>query len=223
MIHKNDLCQKGGLPYQKFLSHYDFCILGNKYGTIQELKKLLKEKEEEIAKLKLDIEQLKNKYHKVKYVNYQDELREELITNKLNLNSKMTLYQQTVRGNLNEFKKLIDEGFPILEEVSVSNYYWTPLHYAMHYGKMEIAFYILDLLTQQGKYNKAMELRSNDGRTPVLCLLKSAALSLSDKTEYLTKLVQRYKIYCDEITFEEIKIRGLEDIYKNYQVNINNK
>ena len=134
----------------------------------------------------------------------------------------MVLYQQTVRGDLNEFKKLIDKGFPILEEVSAANYYWTPLHYAMHYGKMEIAFYILDLLTQQGKYNMAMELQSNDNRTPVLCLLKSNALSLSDKKEYFTKLVQRYKIYCDERTIKEIKNRNLEDIYKAYQAKFNN-
>ena len=84
----------------------------------------------------------------------------------------MILYQHTVKGDLNEFKKLIDKGYPLLEEVSAANYYWTPLHYAMHYGKMEIAFFILDILTQQGKYNMAMELESNDKRTPVLCLLK---------------------------------------------------
>ena len=109
----------------------------------------------------------------------------------------MILYQHTVKGDLNEFKKLIERGFPILEEVSAANYYWTPLHYAMHYGKMEIAFFILDLLTQQGKYNMAMELESNDKRTPVLCLLKSNALSLSDKKEYFTNLkkflIEEYK------------------------------
>ena len=82
---------------------------------------------------------------------------------------------------------------------------------------MEIAFYILDLLTQQGKYNMAIELESNDKRTPVLCLLKSNALSISDKKEYFTRLVQRYKIFCDERTLREIKNRNLEDIYRTYQ------
>ena len=221
MLHKCPLCQEGGLSYQKFLSHKNCCSLANKYGTIQELKKLEKEKEEEIAKLKLDIEQLKNNNYELKIVNPQDELRKELITDKLDVDSKKILYQQIVDGNLNEFKKLIDKGFPILEEVSAVNYYWTPLHYAMHFGKMEIAFYILDLLIKQGKYNMAMKLQSNDGRTPVLCLLKSSALSLSDKKEYFTRLVQRYKIFCDDITFEEIKDRGLEEIYKNYQNNFN--
>ena len=169
--------------------------------------------------MKSDIERLKNNSYKLenakKYT--QDELRRELITNRLDVNSKMVLYQNTVKGDLNEFKRLIDKGYPILEEVSAANYYWTPLHYAMHYGKMEIAFFILDILTSQGKYNMAMELESNDKRTPVLCLLKSNALSLSDKKEYFTRLVQRYKIYCDERTLREIKNRNLEDIYKTYQ------
>ena len=147
----------------------------------------------------------------------QDELRKELITNKLDVNSKMILYQNTVKGDLNEFRKLIDRGFPILEEVSAANYYWTPLHYAMHYGKMEIAFFILDILTQQGKYNMAMELESNDKRTPVLCLLKSNALSISDKKEYFTRLVQKYTIPVDQRTLREIKNRDFEGIYKQYQ------
>ena len=219
MLLKCPLCQEGGLSYQKFLLHYECCVIANKYGTIEELTKLEKEKDEEISKLKSDIERLKNNSYKLenskRYT--QDEIRKELITNRLDVNSKMILYQSTVRGDLNEFKKLIDKGYPILEEVSAANYYWTPLHYAMHYGKMEIAFYILDLLTQQGKYNMAIELESNDKRTPVLCLLKSNALSISDKKEYFTRLVQRYKIFCDERTLREIKNRNLEDIYRTYQ------
>ena len=34
----------------------------------------------------------------------QDELRKELITNKLDVDSKMILYQQTEKRDLNEFK-----------------------------------------------------------------------------------------------------------------------
>ena len=58
----------------------------------------------------------------------------------------MILYQAAVKGELSDFKKLIDKNYPLLEEVSAANFFWTPLHYAMHYGKMEIAFYILDIL-----------------------------------------------------------------------------
>jgi hypothetical protein len=216
---KCPLCHEGGLSYQKFLLHYDCCIIANKYGTIEELTKLEKEKDEEIEKLKQDIEKLKNNSYKVEAdIKFnQDEIRKELITNKLDVNSKMILYQAAVKGELSDFKKLINRGFPLLEEVSAAKFYWTPLHYAMHYGKMEIAFYILDTLKEQGKYKMAMALESNDNRTPVLCLLKSNALSLSDKREYFTELVQRYQINCDDRTLREIKNRNLEDIYRKYQ------
>ena len=217
---KCPLCHEGGLSYQKFLLHYDCCIIANKYGTIEELTKLEKEKDEEIEKLKQDIEKLKNNSYKVEAdIKFnQDEIRKELITNKLDVNSKMILYQAAVKGELSDFKKLINRGFPLLEEVSAAKFYWTPLHYAMHYGKMEIAFYILDTLKEQGKYKMAMALESNDNRTPVLCLLKSNALSLSDKREYFTELVQRYQINCDDRTLREIKNRNLEEIYKKYQM-----
>ena len=218
ILLKCPLCLEGGLSYQKFLLHYDCCIIANKYGTIEELSKLEKEKDEEIEELKNEIERLKNNSYKIendiKYT--QEELRKELITNKLDVNAKMILYQAAVKGDLSEFKKLIARGFPLLEEVSAANFYWTPLHYAMHYGKMEIAFYILDSLRDQGKYRMGLELESNDHRTPVLCLLKSNALSLTDKMEYFTRLVQRYEIYPDERTIREIKNRNLEEIYRRY-------
>ena len=218
---KCPLCQTGSLNYQKFLQHFGCCIIANKYGTIEELTKLEKEKDEEIENLKHDIEKLKTNSYQIETKYTQEELRKELITSKLDVNSKMILYQAAVKGELNDFKKLIDRGYPLLEEVSAANFYWTPLHYAMHYGKMEIAFYILDLLKQQGKYRMAMELESNDKRTPVLCLLKSNALSLSDKKEYFTRLIQRYDINPDERTIREIKNRNLEDIYKKYQGSYN--
>ena len=217
LLLKCPLCEEGGLNYQKFLLHYECCVIANKYGTIEELTKLEKEKDEEIDILKHDIEKLKSNSYKIEVKYTQEELRKELITNKLDVNSKMILYQAAVKGELSDFKKLIDRNYPLLEEVSAANFFWTPLHYAMHYGKMEIAFYILDILKKQGKYRMAMELESNDHRTPVLCLLKSNALSLSDKKEYFTRLIQNYDIYPDERTLREIKNRNLEEIYKRYR------
>ena len=216
---KCPICEEGGLSYPKFLLHYDCCVIAKKYGTIEELTKLEKEKDEEIERLKQDIIKIKsNTFVAEAEIKFdQDEIRKELITNNLDVNSKMVLYQTAVKGDVNEFRKLINKGYSMLEEVSAKNFFWTPLHYAMHYGKMEIAFYILDTLKEQGKYKMAMALESNDNRTPVLCLLKSNALSLSDKREYFTELVQRYQINCDDRALREIKNRNLEDIYRKYQ------
>lgn len=141
----------------------------------------------------MDIDSIKafmNKYKNqdnISYCSYsyndvgysQEEIREELITNMLNINSKNILYNTTIKGDLREFKKLIKKGYPLLEEISPANYYWTPLHYAMNYGKMEIALYILRKLKEKNNtlYKKAMALETNDKKTPVLCLLRSNVLS----------------------------------------------
>ena len=213
---KCPICEEGGLNYPKFLLHYDCCVISQKYGTIEELTKLEKEKDDEIMQLQQDIEKLKsNKYIMNEEVKYsQDEIRKELITNKLNVNEKMLLYQTAVKGDLSEFRKLISKGFPLLEEVSAVSFYWTPLHYAMHYGKMEIAFFIMETLKERGLYNKAMALESNDKRTPVLCLLKSNALSSNNKAECFRRLVERFPINANEHVLKEIRNRNLEEIYK---------
>jgi hypothetical protein len=213
---KCPICEEGGLSYPKFLLHYDCCVIAQKYGTIEELTKLEKEKDEEIEKLKQDIVKIKsNTFVMEAEIKFdQDEIRKELITNNLDVNSKMILYQTAVKGDVNEFRKLINKGYSMLEEVSAKNFFWTPLHYAMHYGKMEIAFYIMEELKKKGLYNKAMSLESNDKRTPVLCLLKSNALSSGNKADCFRRLVERYPIIVNEQVLKEIRNRNLEEIYK---------
>ena len=213
---KCPICEEGGLSYPKFLLHYDCCVIAKKYGTIEELTKLEKEKDEEIERLKQDIIKIKsNTFVAEAEIKFdQDEIRKELITNNLDVNSKMVLYQTAVKGDVNEFRKLINKGYSMLEEVSAKNFFWTPLHYAMHYGKMEIAFYILEELKKKGLYNKAMSLESNDKRTPVLCLLKSNALSSGNKADCFRRLVERYPIILNEQVLKEIRNRNLEEIYK---------
>ena len=66
MLLKCPLCHEGGLSYQKFLLHYDCCIIANKYGTIEELTKLEKEKDEEISKLKSYMKRIKKNNKKIK-------------------------------------------------------------------------------------------------------------------------------------------------------------
>ena len=72
----------------------------------------------------------------------------------------------------------------------------------------------MDKLKERGIYSKAMALESNDKRTPVLCLLKSNALSANTKAECFRKLVERYPINVNEHVLKEIRNRNLEDIYK---------
>ena len=153
----------------------------------------------------------------------QDELRKILISNMLSIEAKATLFKATIKGDIEIFSKLIRKGFPILEEISPKNYYWTPLHYAMNYGKMEIVFYIIDKLKSKSEalFLKAMTLESIDKRpplifdlkTPLLCLLKSNVLSPYSIEECFTKLVEKYNLHLNEKEINEINKRNLMKIY----------
>lgn len=62
---------------------------------------------------------------------------------------KLELYNAVVEGRLNDFKSLItNKKYPILEEVSVKNCFWTSLHSAMYLGKIDIVYFILDTLKE---------------------------------------------------------------------------
>ena len=121
----------------------------------------------------------------------------------------MELYNAYVSGKLTDFRNLIvNKQYPILEEISAKNYGWTPLHYAMHYGKFDVICFILDYLTERGKYSMAMMLKSSDGRTPVLCLLRSNSLNIEQKIEVLIKVFQRYVIPLTAELKTELKNRN---------------
>ena len=136
----------------------------------------INEREEEIKKLTKEVETATENSN----VNMTpDELRRQLVTTNLSVTGKMELYSACVSGKLTDFRNLIlNTQYPILEEISAKNYGWT----------------ILDYLTERGKYSMAMMLKSSDGRTPVLCLLRSNSLNIEQKKEVLIKVFQRYVI-----------------------------
>ena len=148
----------------------------------------------------------------------QDQLRRELVSNKIDVNSKKLLYQVIMQNNLNEFINIISKGVPILEELSPKGYYWTTLHFAMNNGKMEIVLYILEELKKLGLYDKAMALETNNQCTPLLCLIKSNDLNFDTKAECLRKLVERFPIKANENTLKEMRFRNLEDIYRGKKI-----
>ena len=144
----------------------------------------------------------------------KEELRKMYITNNLDINEKMALYSYAVEGNLTEFKKCIEErGYPILEEVSAKTFYWTPLHYAMQYGKVEIIIYIMKYLEKKGMLENAMKLESNDNRDPLSCLLKSNAIQNQVKRSTLQEILKHnFQFTISNEVKREIRNRNLEDL-----------
>ena len=79
----------------------------------------------------------------------------------------------------------------------------------------------MNTLKEQGKYRMAMALESNDNRTPVLCLLKSNALSLTDKKEYFPDQFKDIKYIVINVLIKKLKTEILKKYINNMRI-INN-
>ena len=198
------------------------CLNGEKIKLL----KIIKEKDDKCYELQKDIENLKKANElmtpvikKDPYIHLSKEaLRNTLISFNLAVPNKMELYNSCVEGRLDDFKNLIlNKKYSILEEVSAHNYYWTPFHYSMHYGQWEIIKFCCEYLRNSSKFEAALRIESNDGRCPILCLLRSNSLNLEKKTDVFNKFLAMYPyVQLSNEVKKEIKARGLENIVKKY-------
>ena len=217
LIIKCNNCNQGGISYNKFLIHDNVCMLSKTYGGTTELTKVIDEQMNEIESLKKKINDIKNNDLKAKSMIKeiqkfsQEELRERFLTHKLSDKEKMDLYQAAIENKVNDFKNLvINKKYPILEEVSAPNFYWTSLHYAMHYGRYDIIEFIMDYYNKSGELNLIMNLESNDHRNPLLCLLKSNVLTNEDKKSIMMKIIsKKYNFSMSEEVRKELRNRNI--------------
>ena len=203
-------CNTNGLSYKQYLEHIEKCT---EYAQtpIQIMMREIRKKEEKIKEIrsciKDGIDDMVNSEENIK------KLREKYLTNKLNGADKMSLYEATIKNDVQAFKSYIEKfRFPMFEEVSAAGCFWSPLHYAMHYGKVDIIEYILDYAIKNNIFNDVMRLQSNDGRNPILCLLKSCALDKEKKKEILKKLIGKYPIKMIPKIRKDLSSRGMENL-----------
>jgi hypothetical protein len=183
---------------------------------------MIKSKDETIQKLESEIKSLKAKaklynrsYYKKLLHMPMDQLRRTLMSFDLSIEKKMEMYHACTEGGLEIFSNLIlKKKYPLLEEISYKNYFWTPLHYAMHYGQTEIIFFILDLLAEDNILQPALRLQSNDGRCPLMCLLKSNHLQNAAKEENFENVVRKYKLEISKEVRDEAVNRGFKKTLK---------
>lgn len=220
-------CQFCGLEkidYAKYKGHLEdkcdvYKSLENKREDFIKKVKSLREKEEQ---LRNDIESTSTKFSKMNVIERDDpefliNLRNNLITNRLNAADKKAMHNAILEGNLPLFKNMIiDRKYPIFEEISAKTYFWTSLHYSMHYGKWNIVEFILKHLKDQNQYNNAMKLRSNDNRCPILCLLKSNALKNEQKKEILDLLLKDFDINLTQDINKELIARNFTDLAQKF-------
>ena len=46
----------------------------------------------------------------------------------------MEIYQASTQGLMIDMEQIVKNGVTLLEEVSKSGFFWTPFHFASHYG-----------------------------------------------------------------------------------------
>ncbi len=207
-------CNKTKIFYDEYIKHLNTCNVDPETPSRDQLINIVLEKEEKIDTLTKEIEGFK--LSQITSMN-KSELRVSMVSNVLNTSQKMELYNATIQGKTSEFKKFINEkSYPILEEVSAKNYYWTCLHYAMHYGKKDIIMFIFETLKKQNKLDTAVRLESNDGRCPFTCLLRSNTLSSENKRDIIDSILSKYNVFLSANVKKELKNRNLDYIIKRY-------
>lgn len=218
-------CQKHNIPYKTYLRHMQICKLDRKFSTVEESENLLNESKGRLDDLKAEIEKLKFKPLEKKFnpsldfLKNQDALRLKYLSNQLSTSQKKEIYSTISEGQIDKYKILIEtKKYSILEEISAAGYYWTSFHYAMHYGQLQIILYILNYFNKSYILNEVMRLESNDGRCPILCILKSNAVNKENKKKYLEEIFSRFKFFISNEVRRELKNRDFDYMIMKYKL-----
>ena len=224
LLHPKCETCKTEMKYNNFYSesHVKKCL--PRTGEKDKILLDIKMKNEKIVALEEEVKNLnikKRMYHSLNYnkllIMPIDLLRKTLMTFELTIDNKMEMYYACTEGNLEKLEHLINvKKYPILEEISYKNYYWTPLHYAMHYGKYNIISFLINKLKEDNLVEPALRLQSNDNRCPVLCLLKSNHLTGEDKESILEKLMKEFNLSFSKEVKKEAHNRGYDKLLKKY-------
>ena len=151
-----------------------------------------------------------------------EDISNSLLCNKLTVVEKKNFYNSVIDNNLDLFISYLSgnknrKPYNIFEEVSEPGYKWTVFHYAMHYGKWDIIKYIIEYLTNLNLLDKALKMKTSDNRCPLLCLLKSNALSTIQKIMVISNIVDNFDIPISKEVKEELANRNMDiSLFKPY-------
>jgi len=137
----------------------------------------------------------------------------------LSTDEKIELYKSIMTNNVELFQSLINgspnkQPYPMFEEVSAENLGWAPLNYAIHYAKWDIIRFIFEYLFQNNLVNSALNLKTEDSRCPLLCLLKSKDLTNEVKIEIFDRLISTFPIPISNEVKDEIIKRQYDTLIK---------
>ena len=145
------------------------------------------------------------------------ELREIYLSKELENKEKNKFHNFIFEGDLKGFKECLEgkygKKYNIFEEISEEGYYWTPLHYAMQYGKWNIIKFIIEYLKINYLIEVGFRLKSNDNRCPLLCLLKSHDIKKKEeKKDIFEKIIMNFTIPVSDEVKRELEKQGFKDL-----------
>ena len=98
------------------------------------------------------------------------------------------MYTSSTKGRLDDLKLFLESPakmYSITEEISKSDFYWTVLHYASHYGHIDILIYLIDFLSSNNNKYDIFNMQTKEGKTPLFCCILSGDIKISDKQKVI--------------------------------------
>jgi len=136
---------------------------------------------------------------------HAEKVRKKHLQNKLPNNKKLEMYNCSVNGDVKNLIKIVEEeNFSLFEEISAAGYFWTSLHYAAHYGNIDIVEYVLDKINDHPDKLDLANLQSNLGLSPLFIALANS-LEIEKKKRILDVFIKY-----DAIDFKICNVDNLD-------------
>ena len=94
----------------------------------------------------------------------------------------MNLYNCSTKGNVEELRTLLEEKqYSVSEEVSKEGHYWTVLHYAAHYGHLNVLQFLMQFVKEKDLLHEMLNMQTVEGKTPLFCTILSGDITIPVK------------------------------------------
>jgi hypothetical protein len=113
--------------------------------------------------------------------NLAEQRRNNHLTMKHSIKEKMELYTASTKGRLDDLKEVLknpDKKYSVTEEISKSGYFWTVLHYASHYGHVDVLIFLIKFLSEHPDRYHIYNMQTTEGKTPLFCAVLSGDIKL---------------------------------------------
>ncbi len=76
---------------------------------------------------------------------------------------------------------LEEKQYSVSEEVSKEGHYWTVLHYAAHYGHLNVLQFLMQFVKEKDLLHEMLNMQTVEGKTPLFCTILSGDITITVK------------------------------------------